>query len=132
MGLELEELQRKKTELENELQSLSRKEEILGEIDEVLEERLAVKSEDKIKPRREVLSEFADAQINLERLEERFSKPKEYSKGGGEVRDQQGAQQQNDMVAKEQTVPLETGLRLENRVRLKGNVVFSWSYQKLS
>jgi len=36
------------------------------------------------------------------------------------------------MVVMEQTVPLEVGLRFENRVHLRENVVFSWSYQKLS
>jgi len=132
MALVLEELRRKKTELENELQSLSKREEILGEINEGLEERLTAKFEEKIKPRREVLSEFADARVDLMRLIERFSKPKGYSKDRGKVQDQQGWRQQNDMVVKEQTVPLEIGLRFENRVRLRENVVFSWSYQKLS
>jgi len=132
MSQELEELQRKKTELENELQSLSKREEILGEINEGLEERLTAKFEEKIKPRRGALSEFADGQVDLMRLIERFSKPKGYSKDRGKVQDQQGWQQQNDMVVKEQTVPPEISLRLENRVRLRENVVFSWSYQKLS
>jgi len=132
MDSELKELQRKKTELENELQSLSKKEEILGETTGILEERLAAKSEERIKPRPEVLSEFADAQVNLETLIERFNKSEGYSKGRGEVQDQQGAQRQDVVVVMEQTVPLEVGLRFENRVRLRENVVFSWSYQKLS
>jgi len=86
MSSELEELKKRKTELENELQSLNIKEEILGRVTKTLEERLAVISEEKIDPR-----------LELEEL----------------------------------TVPLKNGLILENRVRLNGNVIFSWSYQKL-
>lgn len=86
MSSELEELKKRKTELENELQSLNIKEEILGKVTKTLEERLAVISEEKIDPR-----------LELEEL----------------------------------TVPLKNGLILENRVRLNGNVIFSWSYQKL-
>lgn len=106
MGLESDELRNKKTELENELSSLSRREEILAEINEILEERLEAKSEEKIELRREVLDEFAGAQFRLEK-------------------------QQNEMAAKEKSGPPEIGLRLGNRVRLNGNAVFSWSYQKL-
>ncbi len=106
MNLELEELQRKKNELENELQSLSKKEEILVETTDILKEKLEAKSEEKIKPRREVYNKFADAQVQLKK-------------------------QQNEMVVKEETRSPEIGLRLGSRVRLNGNVVFSWSYQKL-
>lgn len=48
MSSGLEELQKKKTELENELQSLNIKEEILSKVTRTLEERLAVVSEEKI------------------------------------------------------------------------------------
>lgn len=54
MNSELEELQKRKTELENELQSLNIKEEILGKVTKTLEERLAVVSEEKIDPRLEL------------------------------------------------------------------------------
>lgn len=54
MSSGLEELQKKKTELENELQSLNIKEEILSKVTRTLEERLAVMSEEKIDPRLEV------------------------------------------------------------------------------
>ena len=104
--MELEVLRRKKAELENELGSLSRREEILARTTEILEERLEARSEEKIELRREVLDEFAGAQFRLEK-------------------------QQNEMAVKEKSGPLEIGLRLGNRVRLNGNAVFSWSYQKL-
>lgn len=132
MVLELEELQRKKTELANELQSLSNKEEMLSEINGSLEERLTVKSKEKIEPTHEVFGEFADERVDLMRLIERFNTPKGYSRNRGKVQDKQGWQQRNDVVAKEQTGPTEIGLRSENRVRLRDNVVFSWSFQKLS
>ena len=54
MSSGLEELQKKKTELENELQSLNIKEEILSKVTRTLEERLAVVSEEKIDLRLEV------------------------------------------------------------------------------
>jgi len=54
MSSRLKELQKKKTELENELQSLNIKEEILSKVTRTLEERLAVVSEEKIDLRLEV------------------------------------------------------------------------------
>jgi len=54
MSSKLEELQKKKTKLKNELQSLNIKEEILSKVTKTLEERLAVMSEEKIDPRLEV------------------------------------------------------------------------------
>lgn len=54
MSSGLEELQKKKTELENELQSLNMKEEILSKVTKTLEEKLAIMSEEKIDPRLEV------------------------------------------------------------------------------
>lgn len=86
MSSELEELQKRKTELENELQSLNIREEILRKATKTLEDRPAVISEEKVDPRIE---------------------------------------------AEEPIVPLKDRLILENRVHLNGNVVLSWSYQKL-
>jgi len=54
MSSKLKELQKKKTKLKNELQSLNIKEEILSKVTKTLEERLAVMSEEKIDPRLEV------------------------------------------------------------------------------
>jgi len=54
MNSELEELQKRKTELENELQSLNIKEEILSKVTKTLEERLTAMSEEKIDPMLEV------------------------------------------------------------------------------
>jgi len=54
MSSKLKELQKKKTELKNELQSLNIKEEILSKVTRTLEERLAVVSEEKIDLRLEV------------------------------------------------------------------------------
>lgn len=54
MSSKLEELQKKKTKLKNELQSLNIKEEILSKVTRTLEERLAVVSEEKIDLRLEV------------------------------------------------------------------------------
>ena len=54
MSSKLEELQKKKTKLKNELQSLNIKEEILSKVTRTLEERLAVMSEEKIDLRLEV------------------------------------------------------------------------------
>jgi len=54
MSSGLEELQKKKTKLKNELQSLNIKEEILSKVTRTLEERLAVMSEEKIDLRLEV------------------------------------------------------------------------------
>jgi len=54
MSSKLKELQKKKTKLKNELQSLNIKEEILSKVTKTLEERLAAMSEEKIDPRLEV------------------------------------------------------------------------------
>ena len=54
MSSKLNELQKKKTKLKNELQSLNTKEEILSKVTRTLEERLAVVSEEKIDLRLEV------------------------------------------------------------------------------
>lgn len=54
MSSELEELHKRKTQLENELQSLNIKEEILSKVTKSLEERLIAMSEEKIDPRLEV------------------------------------------------------------------------------
>ena len=54
MSSKLKELQKKKTKLKNELQSLNIKEEILSKVTKTLEERLAVMSEEKIDLRLEV------------------------------------------------------------------------------
>jgi len=54
MSSELEELHKRKTQLENELQSLNIKEEILSKVTKTLEERLTAMSEEKIDPRLEV------------------------------------------------------------------------------
>jgi len=54
MSSKLKELQKKKTKLKNELQSLNIKEEILSKVTKTLEERLAVVSEEKIDLRLEV------------------------------------------------------------------------------
>jgi len=54
MNSELEELQKRKTQLENELQSLNIKEEILSKVTKTLEERLTAMSEEKIDPMLEV------------------------------------------------------------------------------
>lgn len=130
MSLELEERQSRKSELEKELQTLNEIEEFLGKKMKILEEKLAVhRLKRKLEMNRDGLKQFVGARTKLKGLEERLNL-KEHSRGYSEVSVQPTALLQNEIPVRETLMP-ECDSTLENRVHLSGNVIFSWSYQKL-
>ncbi|MCW3986617.1 MAG: hypothetical protein NWE91_09480 [Candidatus Bathyarchaeota archaeon] len=133
MSLELKKLQKKETELRNELQSLSEKEGILGEKTKIFEEKLLIhKSRKKLIAEHNSVRQFAGAQAKLKKLEERLSERKEYPRDFSEIQIQQAEQQQIKTAVEEKTFPPKSNSTPKNRLRLNGNLVFSWSYKKLS
>jgi len=133
MSLELKKLQKKKTELRNELQSLSEKEEILGEKTKIFEERLLIhKSRKKLIVEHNSVRHIIGAQAKLKRLEERLSERKEYPRDFSEIQIQPAEPQPIKTAVEEKTFTPKSNSTPKNRLRLNGNLVFSWSYKKLS
>jgi len=133
MSLELKKLQKKKTELRNELQSLSEKEEILGEKTKIFEGRLLIhESRKKLIMAHNSTRHFIGAQSKLKKLEERLSERKEYPRDFSEIQIQPAEPQPIKTAVEEKTFSPKSDSTPKNRLRLNGNLVFSWSYKKLS
>lgn len=110
MSPALQELQMKKIRLENELQALNEKERVLM---------------DKIR----LLETVSSLEVKLRKLKENGNESSKYPKDPNKAQVWPQKPKQNKSTAGT-VLTSESGSKL-NRVRLKGNAVFSWSYQKL-
>ncbi len=110
MSPALQELQMKKIRLENELQALNEKERVLME---------------KIR----LLETVSSLEVKLRKLKENSNESSKYPKDPNKAQVWAQKPKQNKSIAG--TVLTSESASKLNRVHLKGNAVFSWSYQKL-
>jgi hypothetical protein len=124
MKAEFKNLQNRRIKLTKELKLLNEKEEVLLAKMHVLEGML------KIRRKMEKREQFEKAQEKLKALEDSIEK-KNWSKNF-DLKTQILTQISsiNEVAATSGPLKLRNGSKL-NRVRLKRNIVFSWSYEKL-
>lgn len=128
MTQKLERLQKKKRKLITTLKSLSHKEEILqlkiGKLEKTADQAAKRKTEDH--------SPVDQVSAKLEKIAQNLMEAKPSAKSYSGIYHQFTFPKRNATQVEEKPITLRSGLNFENRVRVQRNVVFSWSYKKLS
>lgn len=129
MTQKLQRLQKKRRKLSATLKSLSHKEDILQLKIGMLEKTAAQEGKQKT-----IVDHSPVDQVSakLEKIAENLMGEKPSAKSHSGIYHQFTFPGRNATQVKEETTALRSGLDFENRVRVQKNVVFSWSYKKLS